>query len=146
MKPAIRIALIYALLSGLSIVWSDWAVWQWTRGDADLLTRWQSLKGLAFVAAGAVIIFFLVYHYVRSRHHTQELLEQARDSVEQFSRRNPLLVLVYDTASLRLLAVNDAAVEAEGFKREEFLTLAKLRGEEDFEKLLAPVSRIKPYP
>ncbi|MFZ4681559.1 MAG: ATP-binding protein [Terrimicrobiaceae bacterium] len=148
MKPAIRIALMYALLSGLYIVLSDWAARQLTRGDSDLLTQWQSMKGLAFVAASAVMIFFLVYHYVRSRDHTQELLEQALDSFEQLFRRNPLPVLVYDTASLRVLAVNDAAVEEYGYKREEFLrlTLAKLHGEEDFDKLLAHVSRIKPYP
>jgi len=148
MKPAIRIALIYALLSGLYIVLSDWAALQFARRDSDLLTQWQSVKGLAFVAASAVMIFFLVYHYARSRDRAQHLLEQARDSFEQLFQRIPVPVLVYDTASLRFLAVNDAAVEEYGFKREEFLrmTLAKIHGDQDFETLLAHVMRTKPYP
>ncbi len=148
MKPAIRIALIYALLSGLYIVLSDWTAWQFVRRDPNLYAHWQNAKGLSVVFASAVMIFFLVFHYARGRDQAQQLLEQARDSFERLFQRNPLPVLVYDTASLRFLAVNDAAVEEYGFKREEFLrlTLAKIHGEEDFEKLLAHVARIKPYP
>lgn len=148
MKPAIRIAFLYALLSGLYIVLSDKIALEIARNDSNVLTQWQSVKGLAFVGASAAIIFFLVFYYVRRRDRAERSLEEVRQSFEQLFRRIPLPVLVYDTATLRFLAVNDAAVDEYGFKGDEFLhqTLANLHPEQDLEKLLAHVGRVKPYP
>lgn len=148
MKPAIRIALLYALLSGLYILLSDAIALEITRRDPEILTQWQSLKGLAFVLASAGIIFVLVLHYARQRDRNARLLEEARDSFEQLFQRNPLPILVYDTGALRILAVNDSAVAEYGFSRQEFLrqTLPQIHPEADFEKLLAHVARIKTHP
>lgn len=148
MKSAIRIAVLYALLSGFYILLSDAIALEIARRDPEILTQWQSLKGLAFVVASAVIIFFLVLHYARQRDRTARLLEEARDSFEQLFQRNPLPILVYDTSALRILAVNDAAVAEYGFPRPEFLhlTMPQIHPEPDFEKLLAHVARTKSHP
>lgn len=148
MKPALRIALSYALLSGLYIVLSDWLAWQVARRDSEILTQWQSIKGLAFVVASGAIIFLLVLHYVRSRDRIQWQLEEARRSFEMLFQRNPIPVVVYDTAELGILAVNQAAVDEYGYTEEEFLRLKlpTLCPAEDLERVLSHVARIKPHP
>ncbi|CAN5424448.1 hypothetical protein BH09VER1_BH09VER1_29920 [soil metagenome] len=148
MRSAARIALLYAILSGIYILVSDSAARIITGGDSDLLTEWQSMKGLAFVAASSLIIFLLVLHYAKSRDRAQALLEQARWSFEQLFQRNPLPLFVYEIKGMKFLAVNQAAVEAYGFSQEEFLNmkLTQIHEQGDFEKLLAHVTRIKPYP
>lgn len=56
---------------------------------------------------------------------------------------NPHPMWVYDTETLRYLAVNDAAVERYGYSRDEFLamTVADIRPPEDVPALLADVGR-----
>ncbi len=148
MRSAARIALLYAILSGIYIYASDQFALSVAGGDPDLVNQWQHMKGLAFVAGSALIIFFLVLHYAKSRDRAQALLEQARWSFEQLFQRNPLPLFVYDIKGMKFLAVNQAAVEAYGFSQQEFLgmKLTQIHVPEDFEKLLAHVTRIKPYP
>ena len=148
MRSAARIALLYAILSSIYIYASDQFALSVAGGDPDLITEWQSLKGLAFVAGSALIIFLLVLHYARSRDRTQALLEQARWSFEQLFQRNPLPLFVYEMKGLKFLAVNQAAVDAYGYTQQEFLNmkLTQIHVPEDLEKLVAHVARIKPYP
>src|SRR5687767_6159848 len=51
---------------------------------------------------------------------------------------NPVPMLVYEVSTLRVLAVNDAAVRSYGYSHDEFLELsiAELRPQEDVETLL----------
>ena len=51
---------------------------------------------------------------------------------------NPVPMLVYEVSTLRVLAVNDAAVRSYGYSHDEFLALsiAELRPQEDVESLL----------
>ncbi len=148
MKPAIRIGLYYALLSWLYIVISDWAVNRVAHGNPEVMTGWQNLKGIAFVAGSAVIIFFLVLHYVRGRDRAQQQREEARKSFEHLFQVNPLPVLVYEVDSLRLLAVNRAASNEYGYSEAEFLarTLLDVHREEDAEKVRIHVARVRPFP
>ncbi len=56
----------------------------------------------------------------------EEAEEALRDSEERYRllfELNPLPMWVYDTETLRLLAVNDAAVEHYGYERDEFLAM-----------------------
>lgn len=147
MKAALRIAVYYALLSGLYIVFSDWIVDTVSERNPDVARGWQNLKGIAFVLGSAAIIFFLILHYVRGRNLAESAGEEARRSFEQLFRRNPLPVLVYDSKSLEILAVNEAAVEEYGYSEEEFLklTLPAIHPTEDTEKLLGHLARVKTY-
>lgn len=148
MKPAIRIALLYAALSGLYILSSDWAAYQFFQNDPKILTEWQTFKGVMFVAISSLIIFFLVLHFEKGRETARKQTNIALDSFQQLFERNPLPVWVYDTTSLRCLAAN-AAVSAEyGYTQEEFLRLkiTALHPPEDLEKILAFISRVKAQP
>lgn len=147
MKAALRIAVYYALLSGLYIVFSDWAVDVLSQRNPDVARGWQNLKGIAFVAGSAAIIFCLILHYIRRRNLAEHQREEASKSFEQLFKRNPLPVLVYDTVSLEILAVNEAAVDEYGYSEVEFvrLKLPAIHPAEDTEKLLGHLARVKTY-
>ena len=59
---------------------------------------------------------------------------------------NPYPMYIYDRNSLRFLSVNDAAVQAYGYTREEFLSmrLIDIRPEEEIPALLAVVNQTHP--
>lgn len=63
----------------------------------------------------------------RTRLHEQ--LQRSEENYRQLFASNPMPMWVYDVASLRFLAVNDAAVRHYGYSREEFLnmTIAEIR-------------------
>ncbi len=54
----------------------------------------------------------------------QRQLRQAEDARHALFASNPLAMWIYDVATLRILAVNDAAVATYGYSREEFIGLA----------------------
>ena len=58
---------------------------------------------------------------------------------------NPAPMWVYDSDTLRFLAVNDAAVEHYGYSRDEFLemTIADIRPEQDVPRLLAAAQQAR---
>ncbi len=148
MKPAIRIALFYAVLSGLYILSSDWAAYQFFQNDPKTLTEWQTYKGVTFVAISSLIIFFLVLYFEKGRERAMKQTNIALDSFQQLFERNPLPVWVYDTITLRCLAANAAVTAEYGYTREEFLHLkiTALHPPEDMEKILAFISRAKTQP
>lgn len=145
MKPAIRIALMYALLSGVYILLSDYVALGIARGDPEALTKWQSVKGLAFVGTSAVMIFLLVLHYARSRDRAEKQRLEASRSFEELFQRNPIPVIVYDTEELRFLAVNQAMIDEYGYSREEFMQmkLNEICLKDELEKVVAHVARVK---
>lgn len=148
MKAALRIALLYVLLSGIYIQVSDRAVEAIASGNSSLITSWQSVKGLAFIIASAFIIFSLVLHYVRTQQRIQRALDEARHSFEQLFNRTPLPLFVYDLDTLRFVGVNHAAIEEYGYSKEEFLNLkiTQIHPPEDIEKFLAHLAKNKNRP
>src|SRR5438067_555905 len=69
--------------------------------------------------------------------------DQYRKLIENASDVNPLPMWIYDRGTLRFLAVNDAAVQAYGYSREEFLglTIRDIRPPEDVPTLEASIRR-----
>ena len=73
---------------------------------------------------------------------TSRLLRSLASSEERYRmlfEANPLPMWVYDSETLRFLAVNESAVRAYGYTRAEFLamTIEEIRPREDIEALLA---------
>ncbi len=64
--PAIRIALIYFVLSFLWIYFSDQLIYS-TSSDPEVLTRIQTYKGWFFITFSSVIIYFLIYSEIRKK-------------------------------------------------------------------------------
>lgn len=148
MKVALRIAFLYAILSGLYIIISDAMVIEVAKGDPNLLAQWQKLKGLSFVTMSAVIIFFLVFHYVRGRNRAESRLRELRESFEKLFEGTPVPTYAFDSVTRKFLAANEAAIQEYGYSREDFqrLTVEKIYPVEEQERVLAHLVRIAHYP
>jgi signal transduction histidine kinase/ActR/RegA family two-component response regulator len=86
-RIALGIAVLYLLLCGLWIIFSDRVVLWIVRGPdaADALTRIQTYKGWAFVGATAILLYFLIRMGVSSLRKAKEDVERARQVAEAAS-------------------------------------------------------------
>ena len=76
LRPATKIAMVYLVFAATWILLSDRIV-RWLVPDADAISWFQTVKGLAFVAASAVVIFVLTRRYLERAERTAEMLEEA---------------------------------------------------------------------
>ena len=123
-SPALRVAVLYLLIGGGWILFSD-RILEILVQDAAELSRWQSVKGIGFVIAMAIILYAERAHAIRLSRRQEELLSQRIALFEQA----PSPLWVVDLHDLRFLAVNPAAEQFYGYSRDEFadLTLSDLR-------------------
>ena len=103
------------------------------------------------VIAATVLILFLTYLCARQRKAIQTLslrIAAQDDTARQAQRHqdllfsaNPYPIFIYDRSTLRFLDVNDAALKAYGYSREEFLamSLADIRPDEDKSEFLQTI-------
>lgn len=80
---------------------------------------------------------------IANRRKAEEALHQSELHYRLLFDTNPVPMWVFDKKTLRFLAVNEAAVRAYGFSREEFLsmTIADIRPTEDVDALLAHLAQ-----
>ena len=78
---------------------------------------------------------------VSDRVAAEEAMRESERRYRELFEANPHPMWVYDTETLRFLAVNDAAVQQYGYARDEFLamTVADIRPPEDVPALRADV-------
>jgi len=74
-KASLKVAVIYLLLGGAWILFSD-RILLWYFEEPDLLTRVQTVKGWFFVSATALLLAFLVSRYMRQAYREDALLEE----------------------------------------------------------------------
>lgn len=96
----------------------------------------EVLKGIMFVVVMGVFIFFLI--------KKNETVAQEVSQLDYF-RKNPLPMWIYCPETLSFLEVNDAAVEAYGYSRPEFLSMSlpDIRPTEEVVNLMAALDEIK---
>ncbi|HVV96962.1 MAG TPA: PAS domain S-box protein [Rhodanobacteraceae bacterium] len=80
-------------------------------------------------------------HYAIERHRLEGGLRQSAEEHRTLFENNPFPVWVYDSYTLRFLAVNEATMREYGYTREEFqrMTLADIVPAEDTQKLMNAV-------
>jgi PAS domain S-box-containing protein len=84
---------------------------------------------------------------VTERKLAEETLRTSEEKHRVLFESNPLPAFVYDTQTLKFLAVNDAAVHHYGYSRDEFLDSLTLKGlwpQEKHSELSARVERVGP--
>ncbi len=81
---------------------------------------------------------------VSERRETLERLRAGEERYRSLFEANPHPMWVYDLETLRILAVNDAAVRKYGYSHEEFLamTIKEIRPEEDIPRLLTALRNL----
>lgn len=110
---ALRISLIYALGAGLWIVFSDRLLETLAEGPA--YAHFQTYKGGLFVLATAV----LLYGLLRWLEVRQAVLSRHYDYLGKYA--NDIIILLDSNG--RLLEVNDRALTAYGYSRDEMLAM-----------------------
>ena len=138
----LRLALAYTVFGVLWIVASDTVV-TWITTDPARLTNLQTAKGWLFVGASAAVLAALVYRALARAARAQQALAVTEAGYRELFDANPLPMWIYDPATLRFLAVNDAAVAHYGYSRAAFveMTIGDIRPVEDLPALREWVDR-----
>jgi PAS domain S-box-containing protein len=123
-----RIAVIvalYATLAGLWIYLSDGLVALLATTPARL-TRLQTGKGWAFVAATALLLGLILRHEARARLAHEAALRDSEETYRTLVEVESDAVFLIDNASGQLLAANPAAAQLYGYPRAELLGLRNI--------------------
>jgi two-component system, NarL family, sensor histidine kinase UhpB len=106
-------------------------------GLADAEVALETLKQGAqdYLVKGEFNVNSLVKsaEYSIERKKAEETILASEEKYRQMFYKNPFAAFIYDSNSLQVLEVNDAAIHKYGYEREEFLTLtiADIRPDED---------------
>lgn len=127
MKPTrlpieVRIAILYAIFGGLWILLSD-SLLNTSTADPVLYARVQTYKGWFFVAASAILIFYLIKHEIAKRTETIEKLrvseEQYRGLFEHMTEGYAYCKMLFENGQAvdwKYLTVNEAFESLTGLK------------------------------
>lgn len=98
--------------------------------DVEIFLTRMDMRGGALILA--------TVRDISDRKRLEESLRLSEERYKLLFDKSPLPKWVFDMETLKLLEVNDAAVDHYGYSREEFLglTLGEIRTPEEFEKLL----------
>ena len=107
--------LIYLLLTGAWIVLSDWALGLWSH-DAEMLTRLQTYKGLAWTLLSAAVMFYLVRRELRVREREQLERRQSEAKFRHIFDSKMMGVAFWD-AEGGISEANDAFLHMVGYTR-----------------------------
>jgi PAS domain-containing protein len=133
MKLPLRIVLPYALFGSLWIYFSDKALTFFVITQENI-RLWSTCKGLFYVAITSILLYWLIWAYVRKVHKYQKALEHennvsklAQASLQEseelfhkmFSKHSAFMYLL-DPVTLSIFDANEAAVEFYGYTLNEF--------------------------
>ncbi|UCD51428.1 MAG: PAS domain S-box protein [Phycisphaerales bacterium] len=110
-----RIVLAYIVVAALWILFSDAAV-RWWAGNAELLSRIQSYKGLFFVAITAALLFVLIRRAEGALRAEKAFTDTALDVQKD-------TFLVFEPQTGKMVRWNRALVEVSGYTDEEIATM-----------------------
>ena len=113
----------------------------YTKQGALLHCEWYN--SVLYDESGKLISVLSLVLDVTARKLIEEAMRESEQQYRVLFESNPNAMWVYDTETLRFLAVNDAAVEQYGYSREQFLsmTLAQIRPPEDVPVLQDVIAR-----
>ncbi len=112
----------------------------------DGSVRWLNVRKQVTFVDGCPNRAVVVSVDVTDRRHAVEALQSSEARYRLLFESNPHPMWVYDVDSLRVLAVNDAAVLEYGYHRDEFLgmTVRDLRPPEEIPRLEAFIAQLAP--
>uniref|UniRef100_A0A7V1EHJ0 histidine kinase n=1 Tax=candidate division WOR-3 bacterium TaxID=2052148 RepID=A0A7V1EHJ0_UNCW3 len=81
---AFRVVVIYLIIGGLYMFFSDWIVQRFVTEPATL-TRIQTYKGLGYVVVTGILIYFLIQTQLNRLKKTDQLLKEAEELNERLN-------------------------------------------------------------
>lgn len=86
LKTALIIAGIYTVLGVCWIIFSDRVLAMWA-ADKEFYVFLSSIKGVIYVSASALVIFFMVYNAFRVINETNNIMKSNYDELENINKR-----------------------------------------------------------
>ena len=124
-KFAIASAALYALISGLYIVYSDRLLEKMVT-DTENLTRFQTYKGWIFVVTTALLLYFILRTYSKRLYREIKSKEKAMtlsESLTHITNKLQKEVFMFDLKSLKYIWANEKAIKNMGFTLTELKKL-----------------------
>ncbi len=135
-QSALTIPVIYSVF-GYSYIWISHTITFSTISDYQQinLLNSQTLLRLVFILFSSVILYFLIHSFHKK-------IQTGASTYLQLFHNHPHPMWVFDIATLRFLAVNEAAIVKYGYSQSEFLskTIKDIRPNEDLQRLAAEKS------
>ena len=103
LRPALRIALIYAVFGGLWILFSDRLLALFV-ANAHLLTRLQTFKGWFYVLVTAGLVYYLVSQHLRRETQLEGSRRLSESRLQAVLDNAPAAIFIKDTRGHYLLA------------------------------------------
>ncbi len=114
LSSPLRISLVYAVLGGVWIVFSDHVVTLWVR-DVDTITFIATLKGWVYVLVTAAILYVLIRRDIAALEHSQKQLQHSYDAtLEGWARALDLRDKETENHTLRVTQLALAIAEQMG--------------------------------
>lgn len=147
----LKVVIPYITVSTLYILGSDYLLNKLVP-NVDELSYIQTIKGILFILATALVIYFMVKRntagikdfYESAMLARKKAEDQIRESEEKYwtlFNSSPTPMWIFEIKTLRFLLVNEAAVSHYGYTRQEFanMTLESIRPKEDLLDLYAAI-------
>ncbi|HLE54141.1 MAG TPA: PAS domain S-box protein [Thermoplasmata archaeon] len=116
---------------------------RWIRKDGGVV--WTEQRNVpVFDEAGTMVAVEGIARDITDRKQAEQALRESEERYRMLFDNNPQPMLVYEVETLRILAVNEAAIRHYGYAREEFLqmTIKDIRPKEDVPALLQKVKEL----
>lgn len=130
-RRLVKVIIIYSIVGAGWILFSDRMVTAlFGNLPAIRIEQIQTIKGIFFVAATSLFVYFLVRNLYSS-------IYKGESAYFRMFKQNPNPMWIYDRQSYRFLEVNEAAIKIYGYSKEEFLnmTIMDIRSKEEASKL-----------
>ncbi len=118
----IRIVVIYAIVGGLWIFFSD-TLLGWLTHDPDLIQRISIFKGIGFILFTSLLLYLLIHRHQRSMSAVNHWLRASSEHLQAIYEAMYEAVLVHDPATGKVLDVNQAMRDMFGYLHEEAFRL-----------------------
>lgn len=115
----LKMTLIYAMAGCLWILFSDLVLSVLVK-DPFMITRIQIIKGWAFIAATALMLYMLIKRDVSAIRRSEQALRESEEKFHLVVENTSSAIFVYRE---RILIVNRAMQDLTGYDRDELLTM-----------------------
>lgn len=130
----LRIAILYGLIGGLWILFSD-RLLSLIVSDYRLLLKLLTINGGLFVALTAILLYVLIHWYFSSLQKSENTLKIDRERLERYRllAENVQDIIIFVRPDGQIMDANEAAVKRYGYTHQELtnMPVSKLRLPED---------------